>query len=408
MKIAYITAYTPFGRGETFVLDEMLALVEYGVNLTVVPRSPGREIFHQKAERLLPCTLRLPLLNWRILLSFFKALIFKPKLWWIFAKIFRNSRNFKIALKNLAVTPKAVFIAYLFQKEGVEHIHAHWGSTTATMAWIVSELTGIPWSVTLHRWDIAEDNMLQFKVKQASFVRCISEDGRRTVLDIAGETYRDKVIVLHMGVRLPEKVFAREPFCLRSHFVIACPANLVPVKGHRFLIEACALLRNRGVDKIQCLLIGDGPLEEEIRQQIKQHKLEDVIKLVGRLPHEEMLRMYEKGEVDAVVLPSIVTHEGEKEGIPVALMEAMAYGIPVISTNTGGIPELLAGGAGILVEEKDAEKLANAIELLLTNPELAKEVGVKGQKRVQESFNLSKNTEELIELFKENASRRAL
>lgn len=403
MKIAYVTAHAPFGRGETFVLEEMLTVVELGVELVVVPRNPPKEVFHDLARKLLGRAIWLPLFNWRIFLSFLKAVALNPRLWWILSSILRHSRTLKILVKNLAVAPKAVFIAGLLRQARTEHIHAHWGSTTATVAWIASELTGIPWSVTFHRWDIAENNLLKLKVERAAFVRCISEDGRREVLRIVGESYRDKVKVLHMGVRLPETSLPQ--FCSsRPDFVFACPANFVPKKGHRFLIEACALLLEIGIRDFRCLFIGDGPLEAEIRQQIAQLGLEEVVNLVGRLPHGELLRMYERGKVDAVVLPSIVTHDGEREGIPVALMEAMAYGIPVVSTNTGGIPELLSDGAGIMVEEKNSRQLADALEKLMSDDRLARDIGERGYQKVYAKFSLYKNVERLLQMIRENRS----
>jgi glycosyltransferase involved in cell wall biosynthesis len=252
--------------------------------------------------------------------------------------------------------------------------------------------------MTLHRWDIAENNMLKLKVERSAFVRCISEDGRREVLRIVGEQLQHKVKVLHMGVRLPDSPL--EKSCLTQQvFVIACPANLVPKKGHRFLIEAYALLRERGVRNFKCLIIGDGPLETELRRQVRELGLEEVVKFMGRLPHSDLLRMYERGEVDAVVLPSIVTEDGEKEGIPVALMEAMAYGIPVISTQTGGIPELLEGGAGVLVPQGSSQALADAMTELIQNENIRAKLAQFGRAKVEAEFDLILNTKLLLQLM---------
>ncbi|MGC9019435.1 MAG: glycosyltransferase [Candidatus Bipolaricaulaceae bacterium] len=404
MKIAYITAHAPFGRGETFVLEEMLAVAELGVELLIVPRNPPKEVFHDPGRQLLDRTVWLPLFSAGIFLAFLKAVILKPRLWKVLTNIFRHSRTPKILVKNLAIAPKAVFIADLLRQAKVQHIHAHWGSTTATMAWIASELTGIPWSMTLHRWDITEDNLLKLKVERAAFVRCISEDGQREVLRIVGDQYQHKVKVLHMGVRLPDTPPAqlRPP---RPAFVVACPANLVRVKGHRFLIEACALLRERDVHNFKCLIIGDGPLDEELRQRSKALGLNDVVQFLGRLSHRELIQMYGRGEVDVVVLPSIVTENGEKEGIPVALMEAMAYGIPVISTETGGIPELLGGGAGLLVPPGSSQALAEAIVKIMRDESLRTQLARSGRAKVETDFNLKLNTEKLLELMKGTCSR---
>jgi len=398
MKIAYITVQTPFGRKETFVLEEMLAISELGIELVIVPRNPPKEIFHKESRNLLNLTIWLPLFDWKIFSSFLRALIFRPRLWYMLWMTIRRSRSLKILAKNLIVIPKAVFIASLFKQKGIEHIHAHWASTTATMALVISELTDIPWSFTLHRWDIKEDNMLKFKVQKAAFARCIAEDGRSEVLRIIGEAYQDQVKMLHLGVRVPDALPA-QAYQLQSVFVIACPANFLPVKGHRFLVEVCALLMRRGIRNFQCLLIGDGPLEESIREQVAELSIGRFVKFLGRLPHDELLRMYKSGKVNAVVLPSIVTSKGDKEGIPVALMEAMAYGIPVVSTMTGGIPELIQNDAGLLVPPTSIEALANAISQTIYDEKLRHEITKKGHERIRCEFNLHSNVQQLLNLI---------
>lgn len=399
MRIAYITAHAPYGRGEAFVLEEMLEMVELGVDLDIIPRNPPREVFHSKARKLLNKTIWLPLLDGRIFFQFIHMLFQYPFLWRLLGVVFLHSRSVKVLIKNLAVIPKAVLVARLLKQREVVHIHAHWGSTTSTMAWAISEITGIPWSLTLHRWDIVENNMLKLKVKRANFARCISQNGRDDLLQIIGEEYSNKVKVLHMGVRVPEQL-PNASQKRRPEFVIACPANLVPVKGHRFLIEASKLLSDEGISHFRWLIIGDGPLKKTISEQIAQYRLDGSICLMGHLPHEALIKMYENGEVDAVVLPSIITDEGEKEGIPVVLMEAMAYAIPVVSTKTGGIPELLRNGAGILVPERSADALAQAILRLREDEDMREKMGRKGRERVEIDFNLEKNVRLLLSYIK--------
>lgn len=399
MRIAYITAHTPFGRGETFILGEMLSIVESGAELIVFPRNPPREVFHREARSVIDRAIWLPLLDGKILFYFVLSLFLQSRLWGVLWLIVRYSRTLKILFKNVAVVPKAIFVTGLLRGKEVDHIHAHWGSTTSTMAWIISELGAIPWSLTVHRWDIAEDNMLKLKVERSIFTRCISEGGRREVLDIVGERYRDKVTVLHAGVRCIDgapRCSSRAP----AIFTIACPANFLKVKGHRFLIEACRLLLNRGRRKFHCLLIGDGPLLSEIRWQMECSGMEGHVEFTGRLPHNDIMHLYERGDVDVVVLPSVVTAKGDKEGIPVALMEAMSYGIPVISTKTGSIPELLSDGAGIMVEEKDPRQLAEALLRLFDDAESRDRLAEVGYQRVGREYNLAKNTRRLLKMMK--------
>jgi colanic acid/amylovoran biosynthesis glycosyltransferase len=400
VKIAYITAQVPWGRGETFIIDEMLAIKKTETELLIIPRNPTKKVFHQEAQALVSDAVWLPLINIKMISVFLISILTKPRLWKIMSVIFRHSRTWRILVKNLAVLPKGIYIASLLKKKGIEHIHAHWGSTTATMAMVASELTNIPWSFTVHRWDIKENNGLTLKTEKATFVRCISQSGKEEILNIVGDSYKDKIKLIHMGVRIAN--FSTTQFRNSSHsdFVISCPANLLPVKGHRFLIEACALLLKWGIKKFKCLIIGDGPLQKKIRQQILKYGLQEHVKLLGRLPHNELMELYRRGKIDTVVLPSIVTEDGAKEGIPVSLMEAMAYGIPVISTNTGGIPELITNGAGILVPPASSEMLARAIKQLIKDEKLRFRLSESGYQQVSTNFNIYRNSIELLHLIK--------
>ena len=399
MKVGYITAQAPYGRGESFIIEEMLVLKELGVDLVIVSRNPPREVFHTDAQRLLENTIWLPLFDIQMIPSLLKTMFLEPHFWRIIFNILFNSRNLKILIKNLIVIPKAVFISNLFYQMRVEHIHAHWGSTTATMAWIVSELTEIPWSFTLHRWDIKENNMLKEKVETAKFVRCISEHGKNELLNIVGKKYEEKIKVIHIGVKIPEEISIPDEY--KDSFTIATPANLLEVKGHKYLVEACSVLTEKGIKNFQCIFYGEGPLRMDLEKLIREKDLTDYIKIPGAIPHEELLKMYKNHEVDIIVLPSIITANAEHEGIPVALMEAMAYGIPVISTNTGGIPELIGDGSGIMVDEKSPEAIADALGRLINDRDYRYKMGRKGRFMVEKEFDIEKNVKDLIELIKE-------
>jgi glycosyltransferase involved in cell wall biosynthesis len=399
MKIAYITAQVPYGRGETFIIGEMLAIKEAKVDLLIIPRSPTKKVFHKEAKNLLPNTIWLPLINLKIVYIFLISLFAKPRLWKILLSVVRNSRTLKILVKNLIVIPKGVFIANLLWEKRVNHIHAHWGSTTATMAWIVSKLTGIPWSFTLHRWDIKESNMLRKKIKSAKFSRCISENGKNELLEIIGTDFKNKIKVIHMGVKITinvDKVNNDE----KKYFRIITPANLLAVKGHKYLIEACSILVKEGMKNFECIFYGKGLMRSELKELIKKKLLNNYIKMLEMIPHEKLMGIYKSKKVDIVILPSVKTKNGEHEGIPVALMEAMAYSIPVISTNTGGIPELLSDKAGVIVEERNSQQLAVAIKKFIKNKNFREKIGRQGYERVCKEFNTQKNTKKLVDIFK--------
>lgn len=397
MKIAYITAKIPFGAQETFILTELLALIASGADLLIVPRDRGSKIFHKEAKLLVDYSLNISWFDFKIFIKLLKFISTKPIQFFILINdIFLKARNIKIGTKNLIILPKAIYISSLFKEKSISHIHAHWASTTATMAYIISKVTGIPWSFTAHRWDIAENNILKEKCKSASFIRSISKNGQTEIMEIIKDTsLNDKILVIHMGINKPET--NKTNSLALDTFTILCPANLLVIKGHRYLFEACNILLERNLP-IKCLIAGDGPLENKLRDLVLKLGLNN-IEFLGRLPHEKLLDLYRRGLIDAVVLPSITTINGLKEGIPVALMEAMSYGIPVISTNTGGIAELIEDGCGIMVEEKNPEAIANAIEKLMKNTNYRDWIGKKGREKVQKDFNVSVISQNLLNLF---------
>jgi colanic acid/amylovoran biosynthesis glycosyltransferase len=398
-RLAYITAQTPYGKEETFVLAEMLSLKESGADLLIAPRDRPTELFHKRGEKLAKHTLALPLLNLPILGEFIRQIFRRPLFFArLIQKIALQARTPEIAIKNIIVLPKALYLSRIFTLRSIAHIHTHWASTTATMAYVISSATGIPWSFTAHRWDIAENNILKTKVISANFVRAINEAGKNEILNLIGdEGLAKKIHVVHMGVPVPGiRGTSRER---NQPFSIICPAHFLPVKGHRYLVEACVSIVKEKGGSLRCLLAGDGPLEKALKELICRMEAYRYIHFLGRLPHEELLELYRTGRIDAVVLPSIVTAEGEKEGIPVALMEAMSYGIPVISTKTGGISELLGEGGGILVEQKDPAALAEALEMLISNTEYFTTVANRGRQRILKDFDLSLISEKLLTLF---------
>ena len=397
-KVVYITAECPYGKQETFIISELFALKASGVDVLIIPRDKSTELFHVNATPLIKDTLSVPWFNLKIFWNLLKFMTTSPfSFFSLLYDIAFKARNFKIAIKNMTVFPKGIYLSKILQRSSISHIHAHWASTTSTMAYIISAITEIPWSFTAHRWDIPEDNLLKEKGRTASFVRAIDENGRQEIADIINDlTLLKKIMVIHMGVILPE-VTKKLPDPSKP-FKFLCPANFVLKKGHRYLFEACRILSERGA-KFRCLLAGDGPLEDELKEIVKNQELDDRVEFLGRLSHDRLFDLYGRGEIDAVVLPSIITEKADKEGIPVALMEAMAYGIPVISTETGGIPELLRTENGLMVNERDALAIADSIEKLMEDENYYRFISERGRKKIEKDFNVCNVTESLTDLY---------
>ncbi len=403
LRIAYITAQWPYGRGEAFLSEEIRALQEVGVEVMIIPRNPGSKTFGKEAEAMAAYAIRRPTLGFRRSLFGVWSPTSARQIWRLLRTIVRESRNPGILLKNLAVLPKSVLVAGFLRDHPVGHIHSHWGTTTATMGYVISWITGIPWSLTLHRGDIGMDNMLTEKVRTATFVRCISEEGRRELLTITGGRFAEKATVIHMGVSVYDNGTGMASRRNSGIYTIVAPGNLLPVKGHKYLVDACSILRDWGLGPFSCYFYGDGPLKYELQEQIRIRKLEDIVTVAGQIPHENLLDLYRRKDVDVVVLPSINTGDGQHEGIPVSLMEAMAYGIPVVSTVTGGVPELLADGSGVMVEEKNADALAHAIAKLMEDADYHSALAERGRSAVVADFNSESIARALLRLLQANA-----
>jgi len=392
MRILYITTRMPFRHGgEGFFTPEIDALLDSGCMLRLLPRSRGTGEVEPGNERFQPITEPKPLLSPAIALSAVAEFARSPaatmRLLWT---ILTHDR-LGVRAKNLAVLPKALFAGRVARHWRADHIHAQWASTTATMAWGAHVMSGVPWSFTAHRWDIVDRNLLPTKVTSASFVRLISQSGVDLLMQMEPQVDQSKVRVIHMGVDVPPMPPLDMPpaTVTPAHpFTVLCPANLLPVKGHRYLLEAMALVASRG-HRCKLLLAGAGPERDAITKQVQRLGLEEHVQLMGQLPLEEVMDLYSRRAVDAVALASVDLGGGLHEGIPVSLMEAMAHAVPVIGTDTGGIAELVLPGTGLLVPPQDPAALADAITSLITDPALRRRLAKAGRHRVADSFNVT-------------------
>lgn len=397
MRIIYLTSSLPYGKKEAFIIPEIEELRRCGYEVLLVPTYPRGDTLHGDVEPLLQYTVSEPLLSPKIVKATVRNLMRAPAtVLRAFSYLF-ESRSVNVLLRNLAVFPKSFWLADLARKWKADHIHVHWATVPATMALIAGEISSIPWSVTTHRFDIAEDNLLDIKARKACFLRAINHRGAREIVDRVSPEASPPVVI-HMGVALPSRVDeTRESRSPAPRMVVA--ANLLEVKGHAYLLEAVHLLKERGVDV--CLdIVGDGPLRGALAEKVEQLKLADRVTFLGLLPHEKLLAQMESGTWDLFVLPSIVTDSGEKEGIPVALIEAMSYRLPVVSTTTGGIPELFEGVSdALLVPPREPMALAEAIERLSGDSSLRDHLVKDGRRRVEDSFAVERVVAELAKRF---------
>jgi colanic acid/amylovoran biosynthesis glycosyltransferase len=396
MRVIYVTARLPYGVGEPFIVPEIEELERLGCTVSVVPVRPGGEIAHADARRLASRAVCVPLLSPGVARAALAESLARPAAVGRALASLRGSRSLRVLAKNLAVVPKALWLARQARRLDAKHIHAHWASTSATLAMLAAEVTGIPWSFTAHRWDIAEDNLLRPKARRACFARAISAHGAAE-LEAAVARPGWSPWVLPMGVQLPPT--PESPPDAGGPLRVLVAARLVEKKGHVHLLEAARRLRDRGVP-VHVELAGEGPLEEPLRAKATELGLGEV-EFLGNVSHDELLERMSAGRWHAAVLASVVTESGELEGIPVSLVEAMACELAVIGTRTGGIPELLEGGAGLLVPPAEADALADALEQLAGDPVLRAELGERGRARVEEAFSVERVAAALLVRFRE-------
>lgn len=396
MKILYITSSLPIGTQETFIVPEITALLAAGHDITVIPVHPRGGFLHDDARPLLSRSVLLPILSPRLLGSV-PFLLRHPKIS-LRALCSLLTLNPLHAVKNKAAFFKALYLARTIDLRSFDHIHSHWAAASSSLAMALHHLSGVPWSFTAHRWDLVDNNLLARKIASASFVRLISQNSRDLLQMHIAAPPTDKIHIIPMGVSIPSAFVPPEKRDCDTPFTLLCPANLLPVKGHRYLIEAMGLLKRTG-RSTRLIIAGDGPLEKELRQQVLADSLNDRVEFAGRISHGKLLDLYADHTVDAVVLPSVDLGNGIREGIPVSLIEAMAHGVPVISTTTGGMPELLNDGAGLMVPDKNAAALAEAIERLSRDEILCRTLVEKGRVRATERFAITVVCTRLTALF---------
>lgn len=288
---------------------------------------------------------------------------------------------------------RALGLARYFQAHGVTHLHTHFGWEQADLLGHLRRLTGIPHSLTLHAADIFVDAaQLARRLAGAAFVTTISEFNKRLLVERFGLAPAS-VHVVHCGVDLDtvRPIPEGSPSVPR----VFALGRMVPKKGFDVLLRALARLRSQGAT-FTAELAGDGPLRQSFMDLAGQLDLGDAVVFPGALPHGEALRRMARASV--VVLACQAGPDGDMDGIPVVLMEAMALARPVVSTRLSGIPELVADGCGLLAEPGDSVSLAEALGRVLADPLFAASLAAAGRSQVERHFTLEGQARRIVQL----------
>lgn len=283
------------------------------------------------------------------------------------------------------------------RSQPASHIHSQWIHSGGTVAMYGAWLAGVPFSFTGHAADLFRERAaLKDKIRRAKFIVCISTFHRNFFLEHGARP--EQLITAYCGIDT-------EPFSPRTterrpgRFRIVSAGRLVDKKGFDDLILACAILRDRGLD-FECTIGGSGPLEAALRRQVTEAKLDDRVRITGKAIDQADVPAF-MHDGDVYCLPCVWAADNDVDGLPQMLMEAMACGVPVISTRLVGIPDLVIHEkTGLLVEPRAPESLADAIARLEASPGLRDELSKAGREHVTRVFSLTDCLSALVERYR--------
>lgn len=297
---------------------------------------------------------------------------------------------------------QAAYLGPRLQALGIRHVHAHFAGLAARTAWWIERFFGIGFSFTAHANDVFAPKPFAISlgklVSRARAVVTVSDFG----VQFLRENYPDEAAKfqrVYNGIDLSR--FHPADFSAPAQTIISI-GRLIEKKGFADLIKACRLLKLRGLE-FNCEIIGEGPLEAALREQIAAAGLTTMVALVGAQAQGEVVRGLAQSTV--FVLPCVAEASGGMDNLPTVVLEAMAAALPVISTATGGVPEMVDDGrTGLLVPQHQPAALAEALARLLSDRELARSLGAAGRQRAADIFAIEKTVQTLIALFRQFAA----
>jgi glycosyltransferase involved in cell wall biosynthesis len=383
--IAYILAEFP-SITETFILKEAL-LINESLPLHVF-------VLGKKNNRI----------NTQVYSAFGNRIIYVPH-WWSLkillhaaskANILYRKVTFSGFLHRMKVLLVSSYIAKKMEEVQIRHIHAHFANYPTDVAMMVSGFSGIPFSFTAHAHDIyVNAHELTTKIKKAMFVTTCTAYNKNWLDALTAAEHR-KIHLIYHGVDM-NCWQSKQPKPVRKQTKILTIGRLIEKKGIIFLLEAICNLLNKGIP-VQLSIVGKGVEESRLKRFCKEYGLERRIDFLGWQTPDQIKDLYFHSDI--FVLPSVIASNGDRDGIPNVVLEAMAAGIPVISTSVSGIPEVIENGVnGLLVPERNNEQLTRAIDILISERELRNTLVENAYKTVKNRFDNSRCCRLLLQLF---------
>lgn len=407
-RVGYLTSHYP-APSHTFIRREIEALRKLGMHVasysvrpalfdgdSAVERAAGSETF---------TILEVP--KARIIAIGARAVVLHP---------LRTIATLRLALRHRVPGLRATIWAFLhllealvladrLERDGIGHLHNHFGNAGAIVGMLAADFAGIPWSLTLHgisEFDYPAGNLLPQKLERAEFAACVSYFGMAQAMRLASEDLWHKLAIVRCALD-PEALPAVPPRRAAGDGTdscqIICVGRLSPEKGHFGLLDAFAAIAS-GERRVHLTLVGEGPSQAALERRVTELGLEEHVRFAGRLGEASTLAAIAAS--DMLVLPSFM------EGLPVVLMEAMALGVPVVSSRVAGIPELVEHReSGLLFDPANWTALAAAMAELVDNPELGQRFARAGKAMVSAHFFHPAAAEPMAALLRTSLARHA-
>lgn len=406
-RVVYYLWFFPL-PSETFIQREILALMNAGITVDIVAHETD-DSPHLSADghALTQKTEYLPQLSRRAICARAWPLLLRCP--FTIANLFLYTvlhvyDGGKSPAHDIAIFARALQLAIALREKRAGRIHTPWASIDAFVALLAARMVGIPHTVHARAYDLHRHSSaagLALKLCHASAIITNSAYNQEKIRTLLPESAHKKIRIIYNGIDL-ERFDPAPPPPATNIIRIFSVGNLVEPKGFEYLFQACASLKAAG-HEISCEIIG-GKVSAEmnyylrLRKLLRSLELEDTVQLLGRQPFDSVLERYRNYKI--FVLPAVTASHGGRDITPNVLIEAMAMALPVISTRSGAIAEIIDDGVnGILVPPRDAPSLADAILRLHHNPPLARALGLNARSKIAARFDIRRNVNEFVEIF---------
>lgn len=398
-RTAYVLLWFPLSS-ETFIFREVQRLAAQGMPLRVYTMY-GKQL-RGSSEEMRRCPLPVMRLGtratFRILGAFFRALRRDPGAVWKLMRegLFRRMRNLEALGENVWCFLAGFLLAEQARRDQVELLHSAWGNGCATAVWVASRASGIPFAFTGRAGDIyPQDGILREKCRDALFIRTNNMANVPWLQSFCPDDEQDKVHAVYNGLTLAQRTECEMPFT--PPYRLLAVGRFCRTKGFPELLTMMARLRREGLP-VQLTLVGDGGWRRKLHAMRRRLGLEGVVDMPGFVPNDR-IREYMRSH-DMLVVPSVVHTNGDRDGIPNVIMEALSCRMPVVATDVCGIREVVEDGVtGLLVPQRDPAALADAVRRMLSDRQAAQRMAEAGRERVLRMFDSETTIRQLAELY---------